>query len=67
MAKTIETIPIDPEGRYVLLLKGVDDTKVAERLQEHLLAWWESDRPFTILSLSKDIDLRFERVGPETP
>jgi hypothetical protein len=63
------TIPIDPDGRYVVILKmsqrGFEETGEFEALAKSIKDWWDGDDKFLFIGTTEDRDIRLERVDPD--
>ena len=60
----METIKIDEDGRYVLVVESSYSLRQAqlEEVSEMLREWWNGDDKFYILAIGEDIKVRFERL-----
>ena len=64
MRKKMETIKIDEDGKYVLVVESnhsLLQTQI-EEVSEVLQDWWNSEDKFYILAIGEDIRVRFERL-----
>lgn len=60
----VQQIPIDPNGQYVLLVRGISPAAfepIAKRLKE----WWRDGDSVLLLHLGLDADFEFVRVDDE--
>lgn len=60
----METIKIDEDGKYVLVVKADHSLsqRQIEEASEMLQEWWNSGGKFYILAIGKDVKVRFERL-----
>ena len=56
-----EIIPIDPEGRYILLVSSKMEEGGINSLRDVLAEWWESTHPFLVLGTGGH-ELTLERL-----
>lgn len=65
----VQTVKIDPDGKYVLLVEAEDpDNRLVEQLrlgEEILNKWWRGDKKFITFRVSGNIKVKFEKVGGE--
>ena len=60
----IQQIPIDPNGRYVLVVRGLDTANFVP-VMNCIRAWWQSGEPVLVISLAPDVDFKIVRVDNE--
>jgi hypothetical protein len=60
----MQTIKIDPDGKYVLLIHGGVSLSHHEtmRIQEALNIWWKGEEKFLVISPGSGCEVRIERV-----
>ena len=64
MDEIIESIKIDVNERYILIVDGPLLTdEVVRNIQVNMIKWWESNKPFCILNLGNGYKIRLERVS----
>jgi hypothetical protein len=57
----VQQIPIDPDGRYLLLVKGLP-SKTFVFFKEQFNRWWQSGEPVLFVSVAPDVEVEFVRV-----
>ena len=57
----IQRIPIDPDGRYFILIKGLPSEAFVP-IAEQIKAWWQSDDPVFMVSVAPDVEVEFLRM-----
>lgn len=55
-------IPLDMEGKQILLVHGVPD-EVMHRMANQIEEWMQSNRPVFIINLAPGVDIEYIRVG----
>lgn len=60
----IQQIPIDPDGRYLLVVKGLS-SEAFKRIAKRLAEWWESGELAFLLALDSDVEFEFVRVDDD--
>ena len=55
------TIPIDPEGRYVIITKNFSEQQ-GIALREMIAKWWNSTEKFLIINIPEIMKAAFHRV-----
>lgn len=60
----IESIKIDPAGRYIMLVHGMSAESM-DRLVGDFRVWWEGDEPIFMLWAAPGIEFHIERVGDQ--
>ena len=61
---TIESIPIDPEGRYIVVTNGLNEEQ-ARQMRDAFLDWWENDEKILVLYSSPGIKFQVVRVNDD--
>jgi hypothetical protein len=60
----VQQIQIDPDGRYLLLVKGLPSEALV-LIKEQFDKWWESGNPVMFVSIAPDVEVKFVRVNDE--
>jgi hypothetical protein len=64
-----EVIKIDPDGRYIFLVRypdGIDEATIhmgIDLASAKVERWWESPKKFLFIPLAGGVDVRVEKVG----
>ncbi len=62
MNKNIQTIKIDEDGKYLIIVEDTDNIKDLQRLSQVLREWWNSNEKFLVLSPFGEAKIRLERM-----
>ena len=57
-------IPIDPDGRYLLVVKGLSCYAFIP-IKEQFDKWWQSGAPVLMVSVAPDVEIEFMRINDE--
>lgn len=57
----VETVPIDTDGRYIIIASGLVQGQ-ARDLSRLLHEWWEGNDKMCVIALAPGVEVRFERV-----
>ena len=60
----IQQIPVDPNGRYFIVVKGLPSEAFVP-IAEQIKRWWASDEPVFLIALAPDVNIEFVRVDNE--
>ena len=60
----VQQIPIDPNGRCLLVVKGLS-TAAFLPIKEQFVRWWQSGDPVLLVSVAPDVEVEFVRVNSE--
>jgi len=60
----VQRIPIDPDGRYWVLIKGLPSEAFVP-LREQFNRWWQSGDPVLFVSVAPDVEIEFVRMDNE--
>jgi len=60
----VQQIPIDPNGRYFMVVKGLPSEAFAP-LAKQFKEWWVSGEPVFLISLAPDVSVEFVRIDDE--
>ena len=60
----IQQIPVDPNGRYFLIVTGLPSEAFVP-IAEQIRRWWDSGNPVFIVSLAPDVSIEFVRMDNE--
>lgn len=72
-AKEPQTIRIDEEGRYLVIVGVAKNAAPAERERDldkpraAFAAWWASGDKFKVIEVVEGVSIRVERVGDDVP
>lgn len=57
-------IPIDPNGRYWVLIKGLPSEAFVP-LKEQFDRWWQGGNPVMFVSIAPDVEIEFIRIDEQ--
>ena len=60
----IQRIPIDPNGRYFILVKGLSSEAFVP-IAEQIKAWWQSGEPVFLACIAPDVEVEFIRMDDD--
>ena len=60
----VQQIPIDPNGRYFILVKGLPSEAFVP-IAEQIKAWWQSGDPVFLASIGPDVEVEFLRMDDD--
>jgi len=60
----VQQIPIDPDGRYLLLIRGLPSGAIVP-IKEQFNRWWASGDPVLFISVMPDVEVEFVRMDDE--
>ena len=60
----METIKIDEDGKYVLVVENAGHVPLEQlnRIGKYLNEWWKEETKFFILDVTEGVKVRFERL-----
>ena len=60
----VQRIPIDPDGRYLLVIKGLPSEAFVP-IKEQFDRWWQSGDPVLFVCVEPDVEIEFVRMNDE--